>query len=142
MTEGGIPLLDNLIESRIFHFNVTEEIVHNELNKSCGPDEIHPRLLKELAATISKPIAFLFNKSMQCGKVSFDWKKANVSPIYKKDARNRAENYRPVSLTSIICKIMKKLVKDALINHELNNNLLSTKQYGFIIDNYATIEIP
>ena len=73
--KGEIPLLGHRTESSIFHFNVTEEIIRNELlnlnaSKSCGPDEIHPRLLKELAATISKPIAFVFNKSMQYGKVS------------------------------------------------------------------------
>ena len=132
-----MPLLSNRSEASICHFNVTEEMVHDELlnlniNKSCGPDEIHPRLLKELAATISKPIAFLFNKSLQYGKVPLDWKKANVSPIYKKGARNRAENYRPVSLTAILCKIMEKFVKEAVINHIMTNNLLSTKQYGFI----------
>ena len=135
--EGEMPLLSNRSEASICHFNVTEEMVHDELlnlniNKSCGPDEIHPRLLKELAATISKPIAFLFNKSLQYGKVPLDWKKANVSPIYKKGARNRAENYRPVSLTAILCKIMEKFVKEAVINHIMTNNLLSTKQYGFI----------
>ena len=68
---------------------MTEEIVHNELlymnvNKPCGPDEIHPRLLKELVATISKPIASLFNKPMKYGKVPLDWKKANVSPNLQK----------------------------------------------------------
>ena len=135
--EGEIPLLGNRNESSIFHFNLTQEMVRNELlnlnvNKLCGPNEIHPRLLKELATTISKPIASLFNKSMKYGKVPLDWKKANVSPIYKTGARNRAENDRPVGLTSIICKIMEKLVKGAVINDVLNNNLLPTKQYGFI----------
>ena len=82
--EGEIPLLGNRTESSIFHFNVTEEKVHHELlnlniHKSCGTDEIHPRLLKELAATISKRIAFLFNKSMQYEKVPLDWNKANMS---------------------------------------------------------------
>ena len=77
--EGEMPLLSNRSEASICHFNVTEEMVHDELlnlniNKSCGPDEIHPRLLKELAATISKPIAFLFNKSLQYGNMErYHW---------------------------------------------------------------------
>ena len=55
-----------------------------------------------------------------------------VSPIYKKGARNVAENYRPVSLTSIVCKIMEKFVKVMVLGHLTNHDLLSPKQYGFI----------
>ena len=55
-----------------------------------------------------------------------------VTPIYKKGAKNRAENYRPVSLTSVVCKIMEKIVKEAVMKHLLENNLLSSKQFGFI----------
>ena len=59
----------------------------------------------------------------------------------KKGARNRAESYRPVSLTSIICKIMEKLVKDVVINHVLNNDLLSTEQYSFISGRSTTMQL-
>ena len=49
-----------------------------------------------------------------------------------KGARNVAENYRPISLTSVVCKLMEKFVKDAVLNHLIENNLLSTKQFGFV----------
>ena len=131
--EGEIPSLGKRTESDISYLNVTAEMVQNEIknhnmNKSCGPDEIHPRMLIELSSNISKPIAFLFNKTIEYGKIPNDWKKANVSPIFKKGARNRAENYRSISLTSVVCKLMERFIKEAIMNHVTNNKRLSTKQ--------------
>ena len=53
-----------------------------------------------------------------------DWKRAIVSPIFKKGARNRAENYRPVSLTSILCKLMESFVKEVIVNHIMDKILI------------------
>ena len=110
--KANIPLLGNITESSICHFNAAEEMIHNELfnlnvNKWCGPNDIHPGLLNELVATISKPIAFLFNKSMQYGKVLLDWKKQ----IFHQSTKNVCEIEWKiiVQLTSILCKIMEKL---------------------------------
>ena len=69
---------------------------------------------------------------MEDGHLPIDWRKAYVSPIYKKGARNLAANYRPVSLTSIGCKIMEMFVKIMVLGHLTNHDLLSPKQYGFI----------
>ena len=102
------------------------------INKSCGPDEIHPRMLIELADLISGPLALIMNKTLREKQIPNDWKKANVSPIFKKGARNRAENYRPISLTSIVCKLMESIIKEAVMSYVLSNKLLSPKQYGFI----------
>ena len=60
------------------------------------------------------------------------WKIAYVSPIFKKGARNKAENYRPVSLTSVLCKLIKSFVKDSIITHMKAEYFLSSKQYGFM----------
>ena len=68
-----------------------------DINKSCGPDDIHPRILIELVGIISRPIALLCNKILDEGEILQDWKRAFVSPIFKKGAKNRAENYRPIS---------------------------------------------
>ena len=82
--------------------------------------------------SISRPIALLCNKTLDEGEIPQDWKRAFVSPIFKKGAKNRAENYRPISLTSIACKMMKSLVKDVITIHVRFNQLLSDKQHGFI----------
>ena len=69
---------------------------------------------------------------MEDGHLQTDWRKAYVSPIYKKGARNLAEIYRPASLTSIVCKMIEKFVKIMVLGHLTNHDLLSPKQYGFI----------
>ena len=140
--KSEIPSLGKRTESDISYLHVTAEMVQNEIknlnmNKSCRPDEIHPRMLIELSSNISKPIAFLFNKTIEYGKIPNDWKKANVSSIFKKGARNRAKNYRPISLTSVVCKLMERFI----MNHVTNNKLLSTKQHGFISGRSTTTQL-
>jgi len=74
-------------------------------DKSPGPDGIHPLFLHNTAEEVAKPLTLIFNKSFTEGELPHDWKRANISPIYKKGARNEAGNYRPVSLTSVACKL-------------------------------------
>ena len=135
--EDEIPKLDRRSDASVSNLLVMKamvqwEILKLNINKSCGPDDVHPRLLIELVDNISQPIALVLNKTMEHGEIPSDWKMAFVSPIYKKGARNRAENYRPISLTSIVCKIMESFIKEAVMNHIKVEKLLSPKQYGFI----------
>ncbi|RLC07615.1 MAG: hypothetical protein DRI57_25640, partial [Deltaproteobacteria bacterium] len=110
----------------------TQDDVENKLNKlksdkSAGPDGMHPRVLKELSAVLSKPLYVLFKLSLQQGKIPASWKEAYVSPIFKKGSKCTAANYRPVSLTSviIICKLLESLVRDKLMMHMIDNDFLS-----------------
>jgi hypothetical protein len=64
--------------------------------------------INETSKSISTPLAHIFNISMQTGKLPDNWKKANVTPLHKKGPKNLVENYRPISLTSIVCKTMEK----------------------------------
>ena len=109
---------------------VKKAIFVMNVDTSGSPDDIHPRVLKELV-DMSNPIALLLNRTMDEGVIPYDWKKATVSPIYKKGSRSYASNYRPISLTSIICRMMETFVKRELMTHLINQNLLSTKQHGF-----------
>ena len=74
-----------------------------------GPDGIHPRVLKELADVIARPLSMIFQCSWESGEVLVDWKLTNVVPIFKKGNRENPGEYRPVSLTSVPGKIMEKL---------------------------------
>ena len=135
--DGDLPTFEKRTDSVIGRMVVEKEMVRKLLlilnvNKSCGPDEIHPRMLIELADLICGPLALIMNKTLTDGIMPQDWRAANVSPIYKKGARNLAENYRPISLTSIVCKVMESLVKESVMQHVISNNLLSPKQFGFI----------
>ena len=88
-------------------------------------------MLFELCDELAKPLAILFYKSLDHGKIPNDWRLANVSPIYKqKGSKSQPGNYRPVSLTSNVCKLMEKVVNRALSAH-LENGVLYKTQHGF-----------
>ena len=84
-------------------------------NKSPGVDEKPPKLLKEIVEQISTPLAKLFNLSLEEGIVPSEWKEANITPLFKKGSRNKPENYRPVSLTSVVCKLLETLIIDHMV---------------------------
>ncbi|BHF84567.1 hypothetical protein SprV_0902771800 [Sparganum proliferum] len=114
----------------------TEAIVRNELlnlkeSTSPGPDAIPAKLLKELAPEMSKPLALIFQTSFLIGCLPSDWKSATITPLFKGGSRASANNYRPVSLTSICCKIMKKIIKKTLMQFLEQHHLLSDAQHGF-----------
>ena len=102
-----------------------------KVNKSCGPDNIHPYVLQKNAAATSVPLELIFNKSLAEGKVPSDWKCANVTPIHKKGDRTNPDNYRPVSLTSQVCNVMETILRRHIIEHLNANNILSDRQHGF-----------
>ena len=134
---GNIPRIPRRCRKKLLDFNVSEKTVKElieKLNpdKSLGPDNIHARMLIELKDQLAEPLAFIFNETLRRGKVPRDWKRANVSPIFKKGSRNLPENYRPISLTSIVCKMMETLIRDRLMQHLKEEKLLSPKQHGFI----------
>ena len=116
--------------------NVSEEDLEKALknlkiNKSPGPDGIHPRILKELSHELAKPLKMLFDKTMIQGKIPRQWKTAEVRPIFKKGKKSSPGNYRPVSLTSVICKLFEGFIRNAVYEHFVANHLLSEHQFGF-----------
>ncbi|KAJ7400179.1 RNA-directed DNA polymerase from mobile element jockey [Pitangus sulphuratus] len=76
--------------------------------KSMRSYEIHPRILKELADVIAKPVSMIFEQSWESREVPADWKLVNIAPVFKKGKKEDPRNYRPVSLTPVPDKIMKK----------------------------------
>ena len=115
---------------------VTPEAVKLKLknlnpSKAQGPDCIPPKVLKELCNELSNPLCHLFNLSIDTGLVPNEWKEGTITAIYKKGARSDPGNYRPVSLTSVICKVMESLVRDEVVKHFDDYSLYSKNQYGF-----------
>jgi hypothetical protein len=134
--KDNIPTLDCGLDLDIQTLSVTQVQMCKALkalkvNKSPGPDEINPRILKELCNELSYPLTILFNKTMSEGKLPAEWKEAEVRPIFKKGAKCSAGNYRPVSLTPVVCKIFEGFVRDALCAHLVENKVLSDDQFGF-----------
>ena len=72
-----------------------------DVHKSMGPDGMHPRVLRELADVIAEPLSIISERSWRTGEVPEDWRKASVTPVFKKGKKEDPGNYRPVSLNSI-----------------------------------------
>ena len=112
---------------------VTAEMVAKKIeamkdNKSPGVDGIPPKLLMEIVEQISIPLARVFNLSLKEGVVPFEWKETNIIPLFKNGSRNKSANYRPVSLTSVIIKLIERLIKvhkvDFLVKHKYISTLI------------------
>lgn len=101
-------------------------------NKSPGPDGLHPRVILEVADVLVEPLWIIFNNSLEKHQVPSEWKLANITAIFKKGDKSDPSNYRPVSLTSILSKVMEKIVRENIMKHMSYNNLFSKKQYGFL----------
>lgn len=99
--------------------------------KSAGPDQIHARVLKETAASMAKPLCILFKRSFESGELPEEFTTANITAIHKKGEKTRPTNYRPISLTSIPCKILEFFIRQEIVTHINRNNLFSDTQYGF-----------
>jgi len=100
-------------------------------DKSPGLDELLPRLLSEIKNEVAYPLYLLFRRSLNESSIPTEWKRANVCLILKKGSRNLAENYRPVSLTSQVCKVFDTLIRDTLVKHLEGNKLIHDSQHGF-----------
>jgi hypothetical protein len=77
-------------------------------------------------------LLIIFNKSLWAGVVPSAWKLAEITPIFKKGKKTDAGNYRPVSLTSVVCKVMESLMKSYLVRYFETNDLFTVHQHGFM----------
>ena len=101
-------------------------------NKSPGVDGIAPKILKETVEQICTPLAHVFNMSLEEGIVPLEWKEANIIPLFKKGSRNKSVNYRPVSLTSVICKVLETIIRDHMMDFLIKHKLINPSQHGFL----------
>ena len=130
-----VPLLDR--SAPFMHdIVVTKEGVTKPLkglnpSKALGPDELHPRVLKELAVELGPVFAHLFQQSIDTGEIPKEWSLANICPLFKKGDRSLARNYRPVSLTCIPCKLLEHIVCSNIMAHLDEHELLSDRQHAF-----------
>lgn len=111
--------------------DVSSALSRLPVNKSPGPDGISPNVLSKVASEISHPLSILFNASLSCGKVPSSWRKSHITPVFKNGDRSLVSNYRPVALTSVLCKVLEKLVVNCIQEHVGLYGLMSKHQHGF-----------
>lgn len=129
--------LETYSRSAISNIIFTPEKVKNaieslKLNSSPGLDGIPAVFLKNCVETIKEPLADLLNKIISTGEFPDIWKKAIVAPIYKKGNKQHAENYRPISLTNVLCKCMEKIITRELTEFFILTHAIPDQQHGFL----------
>ena len=96
-------------------------------SKALGPDELHPRVLKELTSKLGPVFAHLFQQSIDMGEIPKKWSLANVCPAFKKGNRSLGCNY----LTCVPCKLLEHIVCSNIMAHLDEHKLLSDRQHAF-----------
>ena len=91
-----------------------------------------PRVLCSLAEVLSHPLAIIYTRCLAEETVPPEWKTANVTTIFKKGAKGSPGNYRPISLTCVLCKGMESIIRDAIMEHLDKFNLIRSSQHGFM----------
>ena len=110
-----------LWEIKLSEVEVANCLRNLDTSKASGPDGIPARLLKECSQQIAPSLCSLFNLSLQFSWIPSEWKSADVAPIHKKDSKEPAENYRPISLLSIVSKVLERCVYSRFHDHILRH---------------------
>ena len=111
--------------------NIIDHIRKLNINKAHGHDGITSRILKMCDDSISIPLFIIYKNCISKGYFPKKWKKANVSPVHKKNDRNLVQNHRPISLLPICGKIFEKIIYDNLYCYIFDNNFITDKQSGY-----------
>lgn len=106
-------------------------VVSLQDNKAAGIDGFNSTFIKRSINGVSKPLSRIFSKSLSTGIIPLDWKLANVNALFKKGSKKEPGNYRPISLTSQICKMMERLIKNEIVDYLESNKLIQDSQHGF-----------
>ena len=110
---------------------VTSLLKKLNTKKAIGPDLVSTRVLKEHAESIAPALTRIYQQSLDTGEVPEDWRKANITAIYKKSDKQDPANYRPVSLTSVACRCLEHIIFSEIMNHLDTHDILVHNQHGF-----------
>ncbi|KAK4826807.1 hypothetical protein QYF61_011615 [Mycteria americana] len=115
--QNEVPIIPGEMVGDLLH--------HSDTHRSMGPNGIHPRVLRELAEVVTKPLSILYQQSWLTGEVPVDWKLAN------KGRKEGPGNYRPVSLTSVLGKVVEQIILSAIMQHVQDKQVIRPSQHGF-----------
>ena len=134
---GNFLTPDYVVVKRLENINCSVNEVRRLLlklkpNKSTGPDNVAPCVLRECGSELPPSLAHILNKLFSSGLLPNEWECADIRPLHKKGSKSLKENYRPISLTSIVCKIGEKIVFDRLHKFWQETGLIYNNQFGFL----------
>ena len=112
--------------------NIVKVVKKLKHNSASGPDGMNVYFIKKILAVIASPLCRLYNVSLCQGSLPDDWKVAYIIPVFKKGDPHEASQYRPISLTSVMSKILERIVREKLLEYILDNNILPREQHGFV----------
>ena len=128
LLDRSVPFMENIVVTKE---GVTKLLKGLNPSKALDPDELHPRVLKELVTELGTVFALLFQQSIDKGEIPMEWSLANTCSMFKKGVRSLACNYRPVSLTCVPCNLLEHIVCSNIMAHLDEHRLLSDTQHAF-----------
>lgn len=132
MAPPTLPSANSAMKTVYFRRRVVLRVLQAlDVNKSAGPDGIPPIVLRNCALSLATPLSKLFHSLFSTGQFPDLWRTANVQPVPKKGDRSDPTNYRPIALTSILSKVMERIVNSRLVAYLEDHKLINDRQYGF-----------
>jgi len=137
--DGQLPCLKQIVpkdaklSSVDFSINAVLRVLKKLKTKSApGPDKLPSVLYKNLSYSLAEPLSLLFASCQSVGKIPDEWRSAIVTPLYKGGISSAASNYRPVSLTCVVCKIMERIITSETLSYLRAHDVISKQQHGFL----------
>ncbi|XP_065662819.1 uncharacterized protein LOC136085442 [Hydra vulgaris] len=132
-----VPIIDietqTFCRSPDFNISVVEKYLSKlDTNKATGMDKVHLKVLKECNSAFAKPLSLILNKSFETSKLPKLWSCANIIPLFKNGNKLDPSNYKSVSLTSVVCKVMERIIKHKMMKYLVDNKLINKNQHGFV----------
>ena len=130
---------NRFMDLRFHVFDIYLILKSTNSSKAAGPDGIHGKVLKNCASSLAAPLTMLFNLSFVTGCIPTEWKLASVVPIHKKGDKGSVENYRPISLTSLVMKVFERCIRKELLS--ACEEKLDSRQHGFVNGKSCTTQM-
>ena len=134
---GNLPEFYNLTKHKFDNIDLNPEIIKIFLNRlnmthTFGTDGIPSSMLKLVSNELCRTLYIIFNSSLLSGNIPTIWKKSIITPICKKGEPSHINNYRPISITCVMCRVLERIFSKQLFFYLKSNNSLTKNQYGFI----------